>query len=116
MSQPTTACEASALSERRVYLRFPCSQAAFCRALEPPDDIFWTARARNVSVAGVRLIVGHAFHPGTLLALEITNAAQSLARELPARVVYAHPEGADSWAIGCEFVSQLSDAELFALL
>jgi hypothetical protein len=62
------------------------------------------------------LVLGHPFNPGTLLAVEITNAAQSLARELPARVVYAHPEGTDSWAIGCEFVNRLSDAELFALL
>jgi hypothetical protein len=116
VSQPTSARQAPATGERRVYLRFPCSQAAFCRALQPPNDIFWTARARNVSVAGVRLVLGHPFNPGTLLAVEIINTAQSLARELPVRVVYAHPESAHSWAIGCEFVTRLSDAELFALL
>jgi hypothetical protein len=67
-------------------------------------------------VAGVRLVLGHHFDPGTLLSVEFLNAAQSLTRELPARVVYANAEGAGSWAIGCEFVNQLSDAELFALL
>ncbi len=116
MSPLTSLSEASAFSERRVHLRFPCSQAVFCCALNPRDYIFWTARARDISASGMRLVLGHHFDPGTMLAMELLSAAQNVAREFPARVVYATAQAGGSWIIGCQFTNRLNEAELVALL
>lgn len=116
MSQPTYAKRGSAAIERRGSSRLPYSQAAFCRAHQPRDYIFWTARARDISAAGIRLVVGHRFEPGTMLAVELLSAKQAMAREIAARVIYATALSGSGWMIGCEFVNQLSEAELTALM
>ncbi len=102
-------------SERRGNARLPCGQAAFCRTDPPQDYIFWTARARDISTGGIRLVLSHRFEPGTVLAVELLNAKQSIGREIAARVVYATAVGGSGWIIGCEFANRLSEAELAAL-
>ena len=116
MSQSAYAKRAVSPAERRGSARLLCSQAAFCRTHQPRDYIFWTARARDISAAGIRLVVGHRFEPGTMLAVELLSANQSIAREIAARVIHATALGGSGWMIGCEFVDRLSEAELTALL
>ena len=116
MSQPILAGTSPSFAERRAYVRFPCGQAAFCCADNPRDYIFWTARARDISVSGIRLVVGHRFEPGTLLAVELLTTNQGIARQFPARVLHTTPHTGGGWAIGCEFADPLSEAELAALL
>jgi hypothetical protein len=102
--------------ERRGNARLPCGQAAFCRTHQPRDYIFWTAQARDISTAGIRLVLGHRFEPGTMLAVELLSPSQSIAREIEARVVHTTDLGESSWSIGCEFANRLSEAELASLL
>ena len=116
MSQPISGRRASRSGERRGYVRFPCSQAAFCCAHQPRDYIFWTARARDISASGIRLVLGHRFDPGTLLAVELLSANQGMAREFAARVLHATAQSGGGWTIGCQFADLLSEAELVALL
>ena len=116
MSKSTHAQRAFAPAERRGNVRRPCSHAAFCRAHQPRDDIFWTARARDISTGGIRLVLGHRFEPGTMLAVELLSVDQNTAREVAARVVHAKAEVGSGWSIGCEFANRLSETELAALL
>jgi hypothetical protein len=51
-----------------------------------------------------------------VLAVELLSADQGIAREFPARVLYAIAQTGGGWAMGCEFASPLSEAELVALL
>ena len=115
MSQPTHARRAFPSAERRGGARLPCRQAAFCRTHQPRDYIFWTARARDISAAGIRLVLSHHFEPGTMLAVELLSPNQSIARQLAARVIYATAVGGSGWIIGCEFANRLSEAELATL-
>ncbi len=116
MSEITAVSQAPTSGERRAYVRVPCSQAAFCCSLTPRDYIFWAAKARDISTAGIRLILNHHFDPGTMLSVELLSIHQGIARQIQARVVYASAQSGGGWTVGCEFVNRLSDAELQALL
>ncbi len=116
MSQSACPSRAFATVERRSYSRFPCGQSAFCRANQPRDYIFWTAQARDISATGIRLVLGHRFEPGTMLAVELLSPHQNMAREVAARVIYATDLGGSGWVIGCEFANHLSASELAALM
>ncbi|HLJ93333.1 MAG TPA: PilZ domain-containing protein [Gemmataceae bacterium] len=116
VSQSACPSRAFPAVERRTHSRFPCGQAAFCRANQPRDYIFWTAQARDVSATGIRLVVGHRFEPGTMLAIELLSPHQNMAREVAARVIYATELGGNGWVIGCEFAIRLSPSELAALM
>ena len=116
MSKPSYAQRAYSPAERRDNARRPCGHVAFCRAHQPCDDIFWTALARDISPGGIRLVLGHRFEPGTLLAVELLSADQNTAREIAARVVHAKAELGSGWSIGCEFANRLSETDLAALL
>ena len=117
MSQTVPGNKVPSSSDQRVSTRFPCSQVAFCWTQKPRDYIFWAARAQNISAGGIRLIVGHQFDPGTILAVELMCADQTITWELPARVIYVAPLEEGSWnAIGCQFVHRLRETDLVAML
>ena len=102
--------------ELRVSERFPCDVPASC---QPPSDWKhgghkWTARLRDISAGGLCLVLGRRFERGAGLAIEVPGAGADSASTLLARVVHVRAEGGGSWALGCSFVSPLSDEELAA--
>ncbi len=120
----TTATEAAApsrpgsRSDLRVWKRFTCDVPVSCL---PPSalggkDLKWTARIGGVSSDGLCLILRRRFEPGAGLAIDLPAEDGSTACTLLARVkrVRAEPDG--SWALGCAFISRLSDDEVQQLL
>jgi len=103
--------------ELRVSERFTCDVPAAC---QPPSDWKrggrkWTARVRDVSAGGLLLVLGRRFERGAGLAIELPGSDPDSPSTLLARVMNVRTEGDGTWALGCAFVSPLSDDELQAL-
>jgi len=104
--------------ECRVTERFSCDVAAAC---QPPSawksgGRDWPARIRDLSTGGLCLVLGRRFEPGAGLAIEVPAADEGSSSTLLARVVHVRADGPGSWALGCAFVSPLSDEELQGLV
>lgn len=104
----------SSRRELRVTERFACDVPASC---QPPSDWKrggqkWTARVRDISSGGLCLVLGRRFERGAGLAIEVPGADSDSPSTLLARVVHVRAQGGGLWALGCAFVSPLSDEEL----
>jgi PilZ domain len=103
--------------ELRVSERFACDVPASC---QPPSDWKrgghkWTARLRDISAGGLCLILSRRFERGAGLAIEVPGVDADSQSTMLARVVHVRAEGGGLWALGCSFVSPLSDEELATL-
>jgi hypothetical protein len=76
----------------------------------------WSAAIGDISLGGIRLILRRRFEPGSGLGIELPARDGSDPYTVLARVVHirAMPDG--SWALGCKFISELSEDELQRLL
>ena len=104
-------------AELRVSERFPCDVPATC---QPPSDWKrggqkWVARVRDVSTGGLCLVLGRRFERGAGLAIELPGADPDSQSTLLVRVMRVQAEEGGAWALGCAFISPLSDEELEAL-
>ena len=109
--------QAPAQGEFRVSERISCDVPASC---QPPSDWKrggqkWLARVRDVSSGGLCLVLSRRFERGAGLAIELPGADPDSPSTLLARVMNVRAEGGGAWALGCAFVSPLSDEELQAL-
>lgn len=116
-AQPPGPTEA-AQAECRVYQRRASGLATSCRPAVSlvHGDAAWPATIRDVSPAGVRLLLRRRFEPGTGLAITMPAKGQDAPSIALARVIHVESEQTGSWSIGCKFVSELSDEELARLI
>ena len=116
-SSPTDSAADQSASEcdHRVWLRFPSRQMTYCQPAASDDELCWSARVRDVSRSGLRLLAHHKFEQGTVLKIgsAIEGAGISL---VSARVVYIAPSPEGKWTMGCTFIRELSEEELLAWL
>jgi len=103
-------------SERRGDERHPCGLPTSGRQLGRPDDESWTARIRDVSQSGLGLALATPFKQGTVLAINVAGDHERFARPVLVRVVHVKEQAGGEWIVGCNFVGQLSQAELDGLL
>jgi hypothetical protein len=103
-------------SERRAAVRHACRLDTSCRSVAGIHDVRWPARLRDVSTTGLCLLVSRRFEPGTLLEIDVQNAAGDAPSTLVARVVRVNRQAGGDWAVGCAFATPLSEAELAALV
>src|SRR5205814_2331971 len=87
---------------------------------QPPSDWKrggqkWMARVRDISTGGLCLVLSRRFERGAGLAIEVPGADGESPSTLLARVMHVRAEAGGGWALGCAFVSPLSDEELEAL-
>jgi CheY-like chemotaxis protein len=104
-------------TERRVALRYLCRLGG---SFQPVGHFLkgerWFGKLRDLAVAGTRVILDRRFEVGTLLMLEFPGSAGKPERRLLARVVRVVQEADDRWALGCVFISRLTEEELRRLL
>jgi hypothetical protein len=103
--------------ELRVTERILCDVPASC---QPPSDWKrggqkWMARVRDISTAGLCVVVSRRFERGAGLAIEIPGSNPASPSILLARVMHVRAEPGGAWALGCSFISPLSDEELETL-
>jgi hypothetical protein len=112
VKRPTVASD-----EKRAWIRFACDgdRPAHATVLINPNNRI-QARVLNISVGGVGLATKRHCDPGTLLKLELVDAAGRTSRPIQARVVHSTSKGADDWTIGCSFETPLSEEDVASLL
>src|SRR5215510_3979647 len=102
-------------SDCRVHQRIPCAVPVSCQPTFLPgsgESRRQPALIRNVSLGGVNLVLGQRFESGTWLAIDLPGTESRRPFTLIAKVVHIQPAENDLWALGCQFVTDLSDYEL----
>jgi c-di-GMP-binding flagellar brake protein YcgR len=104
-----------ATDDQRNWERFPCSVKALCQSVMAGDQPQCEAKVLNISANGIGLLVGRATTTGTLLNLELLGPHGGQASRVLACVVHAAPRD-NQWALGCNFIRELTEQELKALV
>jgi hypothetical protein len=102
--------------DNRTWVRFRCDVTATCQLIEDPDRKSWPARVVNISANGIGLLVDQPVPTGSLLSLNLENTAHHSARTILACVVHSTSRPEHEWALGCNFIRELSESDLKALL
>jgi hypothetical protein len=80
------------------------------------DEERRSATIHNLSLGGVALKVSDEFEPGTLLDLELVDHSGTKRVTMVACVVYRTDLEEGHWLVGCNFVRELDDEDLRALI
>jgi hypothetical protein len=102
--------------DSRTWMRFPCEVKALCQVVADPEAEPWPVQVMNLSPTGIGLLVGRAIDTGTLLSLELQGPTEQEAHTILACVVHVTVQPDGQWALGCNFIRELSEAELLALV
>jgi hypothetical protein len=76
----------------------------------------WPALIRDISSAGVGLIVGQRHPPGAQISAKILDSASDLKLQVRLRVVHVERRSDGNWNTGCTFEPPLLPQHLSALL
>jgi hypothetical protein len=104
-------------SDQRTWVRFACFlQAAYRRVNDPANPLPCPAQILNISANGIGLSVEPSLKAGTLLNVDLLDKQGKYVRTLLACVVHTTRRSGGDYAIGCNFIRVLSEAELHSLL
>lgn len=115
ISPPGGVAETPLRTECRVYPRHAVDVNTSCQPAGN-NEMRWEAVVRDVSQGGVRLVLRRRFERNTCLAMELPGKAGEDAYTVFVRVVHLLSLGGGTWALGCKFISELSDEELDRLV
>ncbi len=102
-------------SDQRTWMRFRTDRRAIFQKVGGVENQNFTAQVINLSASGVGLCVAIPVDNGTLLSVRL-EGSDGEARTILACVVHvAHQEGGD-YALGCNFIRELSEEDLKALV
>jgi hypothetical protein len=99
--------------ERRQGMRYVSSARTAYSPVTDAEQERLPAAVRNVSFAGIGLLVGRSLLPGSLLHVELPSPRQE---RLLACVAHCTPDAESTWSVGCSFLRELSEPELRCLL
>jgi c-di-GMP-binding flagellar brake protein YcgR len=102
--------------DNRTWTRFPCTVKALCQTVADPQQEPWPVQVLNISPTGIGLLVARAIDTGTLLSLELQGHTEAAAHTMLACVVHVTVQPDGQWALGCNFIRELTEEELQALL
>ena len=100
-------------TDRRVWVRYRSDFQTTCQpAAEDATPLL--AQVRDISSAGVNLVVSYPFSPGALLSIDLPGPTEGTTHTLLASVVRvaALPDG--EWALGCTLTSEVGEGVLAA--
>jgi|SRR5581483_1337253 len=100
--------------DKRTWMRFPTNIKATYQKIGDAEQLAYSARVLNLSASGIGLLVKDAIETGALLSLDLVGASAS--RTILACVVHATTHGNDELALGCNFIRELGEEDLQALL
>jgi len=72
------------------------------------------AQACDISREGLKLLLAHKFERGTTLKIRTVNDGPEKLRSVTAEVRYAVPTCQGKWIVGCAFLKELSEKELWS--
>lgn len=106
----------AAPSDQRKWVRYPCNTRASFEAVADPESTRHEAEVINLSANGVGLLVARQTDPGALLNVTLLSASGHGSRTMLCCVVHVTTHHENQWALGCNFIRQLSEDDLQALL
>lgn len=106
----------SAPDDQRSWVRFPCRVKATCQVVRDVPEAPWPVEVLNISPSGIGLRVGRAIDNGTLINLDLQDPAGQITTSMLACVVHVTDLGGGRRSLGCNFIRELSEEELQALL
>jgi hypothetical protein len=102
--------------DQRTWERFPCSVQGTYQLLSDGEPESSPMQVQNISASGVGLLVDRSIEPGTLISLDLHGPTGQGRLSILACVVHVTPRENESWSLGCNFIRELSDQELAALV
>lgn len=99
-------------SDQRAWVRCPARGSVNYRPVPPDENTPKIAELVDLSPAGVGLIVSERIEPGSAITLNLPRLDQKPDRELLACVVYLTNRPDGKWAIGCNFLNEMSEKDL----
>lgn len=99
----------------RGWSRFSCDTQALVQRVNASDQAHHSARVLNIAVGGMALLVEEPIAVGELLSTELRDAKGQPVVTLLACVVHSQSV-AQGQLLGCNFIRELSDADVRALL
>lgn len=102
--------------DRRRWVRHPSNLLALCWVPECREAGVWIGRVVDISEGGLRLLSPRPLEQGTVLSVRPKNPTLPCDRILEAEVMFVGEVGPREWALGCEFVCELTDEERRAYL
>jgi hypothetical protein len=106
----------SSSSGQRNWDRFACELLATYQLPTAPESGQRQAKIVNISASGVGLLVDQDIDNGTLLSLELRSPTAGMLKTMLACVVHVTRRGESTWALGCNFITELSETDLLALV
>ena len=101
--------------DSRGWSRFACDTKAIYQRVNGDDPAHYPARMVNISVAGMDLRVEQAITLGELLSTELHDSTDRPIVTILACVVHFET-GAEGRILGCQFIRELGDQDVRALL
>jgi hypothetical protein len=107
--------------DQRAWVRFDCKAAATYRAVNAPEGPLLPATILNISAGGIALEVAEPLAVGALISIDVRAGDQFLFRTLACVVRVTTPvapgaAGGGRPVLGCNFIGELADAQLRALV
>jgi hypothetical protein len=103
------------LGERRARVRYSHTLPLACRLLGQ-EAAPWTARIKNLSLAGAGLVMPHEVRLGAVLVVAMEGLGGRFSRPLLMRVLNVRAGDDGEWLAGCTFVKPLTDDDVQTLL
>jgi hypothetical protein len=101
--------------DRRAVERFPVNADTNCTFVSPVVEDFGFVRVKDISLAGIGLLIARKVEVGALLAITVANPAKSFQKTVLARVVHVTPVFG-MFQVGGTFEVPLRYEELSALV
>lgn len=103
-------------ADARTWVRFCTELRAEYQVVGDPENVTHPARVLNISASGVGLEVDAALEAGGLLNVDLLDRAGHPVRSILACVVHTTRRAGGALAVGCNFIRELTEDELEALL
>lgn len=102
-------------AERRTSERFPVNAQAACPFLSPVVENFGPVKIKDVSMAGIGLIISRRVDPGSLVSVTLTNDAKHFSKTVLVRVMHA-TQLSSGFLVGGTFTVPLTYQEMTTLV
>ncbi len=102
-------------TDRRGAECFPVNADACCPFLSPVEETHTPVKIRDISMAGIGLLISRRIEPGALLALTLSNPARNFTKTVLVRVVHATTLHGN-YLIGGTFTVPLTYQEMTTLV
>jgi c-di-GMP-binding flagellar brake protein YcgR len=103
-------------NDQRVWMRFECAVRAQIRSFSDPVDAPHAVQVLDISASGIGLLVPTPLQAGSLLTVDLLDQAGRKVCSILACIVHTKQRSDGSHAIGCNFIRELSEEELAALV